>query len=261
VNLQTEFNELGVQFIPSASEAGTYLLSSTYNESLTVGMGSTSFFVSPILTIYGRQDAVVQPDEETASTTAPDGPQNAISDPSLVRMVENYLQSVKVTQQEGWRSTPTEMDVTTPRQRKFWAPTAGSIGVHPFHGSRIDVSKHPGLKRLLAKLVELSYGDENDDFGRLKPTTYALFTTTLLLMRVARGLPRGVAFPHGALSTDSVGGVRIEWRNGGRNVRLVVASNPSNPHYIYYEEGEQFDVITPVSITHLRERIKWLLSV
>ena len=88
------------------------------------------------------------------------------------------------------------------------------------------------------QLTKLQNGPESDDYGRLRPTEYAVNATLALLRNIKH-------IPPGCVSTDSKGGVRIEWGQKTSYVRLVVPhhadfSTPYITPYIYHEIGDDY---------------------
>ncbi len=76
---------------------------------------------------------------------------------------------------------------------------------------------------MIEQLVNLLNGPEKDDYGRLRPTQDNFIETLRLLTGT---------IPVGCVSTDSNGGVRIEWIGVVGNVHLVVSGDVA---YIYHE--------------------------
>lgn len=73
-------------------------------------------------------------------------------------------------------------------------------------------------------------GPERDDYGIIRPTPDAFLTTLMLLFKASEH-DKNYQIPPGNVSTDSEGGIRIEWLGEQRNVHLVVPVN--KPPYIY----------------------------
>ena len=97
------------------------------------------------------------------------------------------------------------------------------------------------LSPLLAALEELrTMTPEADDYGALRATKFAYTTAADLLINAAiiagldgRQIPRGVA------STDSEGGVRIEWVRPNKNVHLAIPATPERDGYIFHQMGAE----------------------
>jgi hypothetical protein len=97
------------------------------------------------------------------------------------------------------------------------------------------------LSSILQQLIELWVGPENDDYGRLRPTRDAFERTIELLVDTAiDGHFERRQVPHGCVSTDSEGGVRIEWIRVAACVHLVVPTTKSATAYVYHEVGSDY---------------------
>ncbi|MBU4272740.1 MAG: hypothetical protein KKE86_01490 [Planctomycetes bacterium] len=95
------------------------------------------------------------------------------------------------------------------------------------------------LSPILRQLYELRNGPESDDYGRLQPTKHAFDKVIDLLIDAAiDAAPRKI--PRGCVSTDSEGGVRIEWVRDTSSVHLVVPATNSSVSYVYHEVGNNY---------------------
>ncbi len=113
------------------------------------------------------------------------------------------------------------------------------------------------LSPIVRQLVELWNGPPSDNYGCLKPTRYAFDRVISLLVDVAiDASPRG-GVPLGCVSTDSEGGVRIEWVRDAVSVHLVVPAADSNEAYVYHEIGSNYatEDATPERLSHWLETI------
>lgn len=118
--------------------------------------------------------------------------------------------------------------------------------------SDIDITEKPlGLDEMLDTLEELQLEDEQDAYGILRPSEYAIETARDLLVGAlgqAGGLPYGSVFP------DGKGGLQIEWDWHGRQVHLGVPSQPSGRLYIYYSDGSKAQLekkVSGLTLAHL----------
>ena len=98
----------------------------------------------------------------------------------------------------------------------------------------------------------------NDDYDEdfLRPTDNAINETLRLL--------QGVTFK-GWLSTLGDGGIRAEWRNGNREIRLLVGTpsavaTPVLHSYIYYDQDNHYGIDNVTTPERLNEWLKWLLA-
>jgi hypothetical protein len=117
-------------------------------------------------------------------------------------------------------------------------------------------AENGALSVVLDRLASLLDEDETDDYGMLSPSEYAFTTTWELLVAAAGEL--SCPFPRAAVSTDSEGGIRVQWIRPERQVRLVIPNVESGRHYIYHEEGDQYDVEPSVSATSLARWLAWI---
>jgi hypothetical protein len=124
---------------------------------------------------------------------------------------------------------------TTPPQDEF--------GVMPRFAKRVRE-----LGTIIGQIAELASGEEIDE-DTLRPTDYAIAQTHSILWRacqvlLADSINRGVIFhfPKGYVSTDSCGGLRIEWTSAQKrfSVRLVVPPQEGGTEYLYHEFGAEF---------------------
>src|SRR5207237_10064620 len=114
------------------------------------------------------------------------------------------------------------------------------------------------LVSIVSDFMELLRREEEDDYGILKPTIYAFNFTLDLLFSTATAMGPRVACPYGSISTDYEGGVRIEWRNGERSVRLIVPARPEGMRYIYFEDSQTYRAVPIVTAAELRRRLEAL---
>ena len=86
----------------------------------------------------------------------------------------------------------------------------------------------------LLRLVKLFAGDEDgdkeDDYGAITPTTFAFSTAARLIQGAIKILGNDIA---SSPVVDSQGGIRVTWRCGDRQVKLVCPATNDAPLYIY----------------------------
>jgi len=107
------------------------------------------------------------------------------------------------------------------------------------------------LSPILQQLYALRNEPEADDYGRLQPTESAFAATIDILIDAAiDAYPRKI--PSGCVSTDSAGGVRIEWVRETSSVHLVVPPADDAKSYIYHEVGSNYGTedATPKGLSH-----------
>ena len=101
------------------------------------------------------------------------------------------------------------------------------------------------LGSIMCQIFDMANGAPTDDDGVLAPTKHSMTQTTSLLIQASTIVWRhtsGLAFtfPRGFVSTDSEGGLRIEWTKPGASLRLVIAANNHGKSYLYYEFGDKY---------------------
>ena len=102
------------------------------------------------------------------------------------------------------------------------------------------------------------FDDSDDDEGHVTPTNYS-FKTAFDLIEEAEHLV-GVALVSSPV-TDSEGGIRITWRRGDKQVKLVCPATREAPVYIYYASPDGNDLRNQnVTANVLAERLTWLTS-
>jgi hypothetical protein len=105
----------------------------------------------------------------------------------------------------------------------------------------------------ITRLWELLNNDEDE----VKPSNYAFSIVWNLLLSAARRLSGGL--PNCVVYTDDEGGIRCEWKQAPRQVRLVIPARSHGRHYIYHEEGDHYSVEETVSPETLAIWLRWLI--
>ena len=103
----------------------------------------------------------------------------------------------------------------------------------------------------LQQLIDLWKGPREDDYGRLRPTQHAFDKSRCLLIESHLQY----CIPTGCVSTDSAGGVRIEWIRPTVSVHLVIPATRDHVPYIYHQVGYVYatEDMTPERLAY------WLL--
>ena len=97
------------------------------------------------------------------------------------------------------------------------------------------------LSSLIQQLVELRNDEENDEYGSLRANKHAFDAACDLLTDAAiESAPHGRQIPYGCVSTDSEGGIRIEWVRETASVHLIIPASAERDGYVYHEEGTQY---------------------
>jgi hypothetical protein len=97
------------------------------------------------------------------------------------------------------------------------------------------------LSAIMTQLVTLWHGEDHDEYGRLRPTRHSYECCSRLLVDAAIvAAADGRQIPHGCVSTDSEGGVRVEWIHPTSGVHLVIPPTEESEGYVYHEVGEAY---------------------
>jgi hypothetical protein len=97
------------------------------------------------------------------------------------------------------------------------------------------------LSALIWQLEELRNAEKSDDYGILRPSDSAYDRARDLLIDAAIFAARkGRQIPHGCVSTDSEGGIRVEWVRSASSVHLAVPATSRRSPYIYHEVGDSY---------------------
>jgi hypothetical protein len=117
------------------------------------------------------------------------------------------------------------------------------------------IGRSPGLTMTLKRLVALLDGEDEDEYGILKPTDYA-FKTVMNLLIEANSLI-SIDFPKASASTDHQGGIRLAWTSSDseQEVCLFCPFGSATPIDIYYALETEEGVENSVSAATL---VKWL---
>jgi hypothetical protein len=124
---------------------------------------------------------------------------------------------------------------------------------------REALRRNPDLIGIFGELLALCNEEPEDDYGILRPTQYAFFTTVQLL--ISAGLQSRKRLPYGSVASDSEGGVRIEWYRDGREVRLVVPASEDGQPYIYHESDDVYNIERNPSASTLSRWLDWIANV
>ena len=117
-----------------------------------------------------------------------------------------------------------------------------------------DTSAVPvSLQRLLDLLGEKG----EDDYGVVDPTQFAFKTAFEFVLRAESMLGRDVK---SAPVVDSEGGIRITWRSGNGQVKLICPATPKGTIYVYESSPMGSSVHNQnVTFATLAGRLAWLL--
>ena len=110
----------------------------------------------------------------------------------------------------------------------------------------------------LSRLVDLLDDNGEDDYGVIGPTQFA-FKTAFRMIEKAEKIAGGEF--SSSPSVDAEGGIRVTWRNGDRQIKLICPSAPDLPMYVYQSSPEGSALRNQnVTVTALAERLSWLVN-
>lgn len=109
---------------------------------------------------------------------------------------------------------------------------------------------------LVQQLVEVMADKDNFDEECLPPTERAINAALAFLGDAAMDLR--TPLPEGALYPDGDGGLRIEWGQADRQVRLVIHHDSPSQDYIYHQERADYALEVNVSAHQLAGWLRWL---
>ena len=114
------------------------------------------------------------------------------------------------------------------------------------------------LSPIVRQLIDLWKEPEEDDYGRLRPTQDAFDRSVRLLVDAAIEAYPQCRIPAGCVSTDSEGGVRIEWIRPTGSVHLVVPAARDRVAYVYHQLGNDYatEDVTPELLAYWLRRIE-----
>jgi hypothetical protein len=141
-------------------------------------------------------------------------------------------------------------------------PEGTCVEVVPDSGTLGELARKADIKHLsalLQQLNDLKTEPERDDYGilRVNQEAYAAACGLLIDTAIVSAL-EGCKIPYGCVSTDSEGGVRIEWTSPTSSVRLVVPPSEQKQGYVYHEEGTKYstEAATPEALARWLRTIK-----
>lgn len=100
------------------------------------------------------------------------------------------------------------------------------------------------LSSIIKQLVELRNDEEADEYGVLRATEHAFDSACQLITDAAIvAALGGQSIPRGCASTDSEGGVRIDWLRPNAAVCFFVPAAEERDPYIYHEVAGQHSTV------------------
>ena len=111
------------------------------------------------------------------------------------------------------------------------------------------------LAAVLAKINDLAFEDEQDQFGPLRPTYDALKNCLRLILQLAA---EGRLLHPSDITTDHNGDIRISWAKGDREAELVSPSE--GQPYLFFSSKEAYGTDADLTTDKISERIRWSLE-
>lgn len=121
---------------------------------------------------------------------------------------------------------------------------------------RILEARQAAFLALAQQLSDLLTGETNFDEEYLPPTERAINAFLDLLGNAAIELY--TPLPEGLLYPDGDGGLRVDWRQDNRQVRLVIHHASTSQDYVYHQERADYDLETSVTARRLAGWLRWL---
>lgn len=144
-----------------------------------------------------------------------------------------------------------------------WTATACLVASHV---DQAGVESHPrraatpNIVESLSRLVDLLEENGEDDYGKTGPTQFAFMTAYRMVERAETLTGLGLPL---SPTVDSQGGIRISWRQGDKQVKLVCPATPESQMYIYhYQSSTDASSVRNQNVTAeaLAERLSWLTN-
>ena len=145
------------------------------------------------------------------------------------------------------------------------APCFEAVG-GPVDSTEINQARSEAAARVLKRCPFLSDLERQFDLAvqdagensETLPTRHAACSALGLLWKAKQIVHSSMLPRNGTLYGDGEGGLRLEWVNGVRHLRLVIHWNSSVRDYLYHQEGNDYDVETDLSPANLGGWLRWL---
>jgi hypothetical protein len=119
-----------------------------------------------------------------------------------------------------------------------------------------DIPTTPELAEVLAEINDLSFQEESDEFGLLRPSYRALTACMKTILALAHD--SGLLRPSD-ISTDRNGDIRIAWAADDRETELVFPSDEHVEPYLYYSSPDSYGTESDLSLQSVSKRIHWAI--
>jgi len=116
---------------------------------------------------------------------------------------------------------------------------------------------NPPVSISLRRLLNLLQEKGEDDYGVIDPTQFAFKTAIEFVLNAESMLGREIK---SSPVVDSEGGIRIAWRIGSRQVKLICPATPDGTIYVYESSPTGSSIYNQnVTFKTLAGRLAWLL--
>jgi hypothetical protein len=119
-------------------------------------------------------------------------------------------------------------------------------------------AREAALLAFVLQLRDLLSDETNFDSECLAPTERSIEATLSLLANAA--LELYAPLPEGVLYPDGDGGLRVDWKQDNRQLRLVIHRASPSQDYIYHQEGTEYGLETNVSARQVAGWARWLME-
>jgi|SRR5215469_9646176 len=110
----------------------------------------------------------------------------------------------------------------------------------------------------LSRILELLQENGEDDYGAIGPTQFAFWTAFKMVSDAISIVGEDFAC---SPAVDSEGGIRLSWRRGDRQVKLICPAKREAAGYIYQASPEGTSVRDrDVTAAALADRLSWLIN-
>lgn len=144
-----------------------------------------------------------------------------------------------------------------PRTSQFEERTIKVVSNITLKNEVTNTFQKQAIEIVYDRLIELWQEKDEDEYGILKPTSYAFDTAWRLVSDASNFLKEN--FPKASVSTDDQGGIRLTWTHlkSETEVRLICPSEPNQTAYLYRENSEKHGIIDGVTALTLASWLQW----
>ena len=119
-----------------------------------------------------------------------------------------------------------------------------------------SIAESKGFSNILTSLAELNEEHYDEDF--LAPTFFAITSVINHLRTASR--PLGDSLPIPNIIADGDGGIRVEWRNAEKDLRLLHPASEVNQIKLYFQEGKKYWIDNLTTDDDLVNGLRWLIN-